>query len=56
MKNLIVKKRNTKRSDTTITVKVTADFRDKWDKYCIDNGVNKKETLMNVLNFIMEGE
>ena len=55
MENLIIKKLNKKRSDTTITIKVTAEFRDKWDKFCIDNSVNKKETLMNVLNKIMRG-
>jgi len=47
----IVKK---KPGNTTITVKVTEEFKHKWDKWAFDNNINKSKTLQAVLEHIME--
>jgi len=50
IKNIIKKKP----SNTTITVKVTEDFKHTWDKWAFENNVNKSKTLQAVLKHIME--
>jgi len=55
MNNLITKnivKKNP--SHTTITVKVTEDFKHRWDRFAFDNNINKSKTLQAVLTNIME--
>jgi len=50
IKNIIKKKP----SNTTITVKVTEDFKRTWNKWAFENNVNKSKTLQAVLKHIME--
>jgi len=41
VKNIIKKNK----SSTTITVKVTEEFKKEWDTFCLNNNVNKSKTL-----------
>jgi len=53
--NLITKNVVKRKSgNTTITVKVTEEFKHKWDKWAFDNNINKSKTLQAVLQNIME--
>jgi len=47
----IVKK---KPGNTTITIKVTENFKHKWDKWAFDNNINKSKTLQAVLTNLMK--
>ena len=55
--SIIVKNKKTdKKINSTITIKTTVDFKTKWDLWCIENNVNKKQTLEVVLTKLMNGE
>jgi len=55
MNSLITKNIVKKKSDnTTITAKVTEEFKHKWDKWVFDNNINKAKTLQAVLTNLME--
>ena len=55
MNNLVIKNNTVSKSQaTTITIKVPADFKISWDKWAIDNNVNKSKTLVAVLKHIMK--
>ncbi|HHB52552.1 MAG TPA: hypothetical protein ENK75_05865 [Saprospiraceae bacterium] len=56
MINTIIHKNKVKEKtgSTTITVKVPEDFKLKWDKFCLDNNINKSKTLTATLSYIMD--
>ena len=56
MKNDIVVKNIVKKNtnNTTITVKVTEEFKYRWDKWALDHNINKSKTLQAVLANIMD--
>ena len=56
MKTNLITKNIVKKNpgNTTITVKVTEEFKHKWDKWAFDNNINKSKTLQAVLTNLMK--
>jgi len=42
--------------NSTITIKATVEMKIKWDLWCIENNVNKKQTLEMILIKLMNGD
>jgi len=54
--SLIVKKGVKSHASTTIAIKTTEEFKNKWDEWAVKNKINKKATLEIILTKIMNGE
>lgn len=43
-------------TDTTITIKVSRDLRNKWNLFCINNDINQRKTLENFIEEVIKDD